>query len=92
MNDVAYSTTSNAIRVELDQAILKDLIYGDTDDREIRDAKERVEFERNCSLREHQVYRLMRSVVNQLNTRLKGRREHFKLVDEGDGLILEFSS
>ena len=51
----------------------------------------RAEYQRTCALREHQVYRLMRSMVSQLNGRLKGRRERFKLVDEGDGLIVEYS-
>ena len=90
MNDTAYS--ANAIRVQLDPAILQDLIYGDSEDSEQLDDRSRVAYDRTCALREHQVYRLMRSIVSQLNGRLRGRREKFKLVEEGEGLVLEFSA
>lgn len=89
MNDSSFS--QNAIRVQLDPSILHDLIFGDDED-ESRDDRARALYEKTCALREHQVYRLMRSIVSQLNGRLKGRREKFKLVEEGDGLVLEFSA
>jgi hypothetical protein len=80
---------SPTIRVQLDPAILQDLIYGD--EPSTRDETARIAWERTCALREHQVYRLMRSLVSQCNTRIKGRRERFKLVEEGDGLVLEIT-
>lgn len=86
----ANFTSTNVIRVQLDSDVLRDLIHGDIVEREPRDEKMRAALERTCALREHQVYRLMRSMVQQLNSRLKGRRERFKLVEEGEGLILEF--
>lgn len=79
----------NAISVRLDPDILRDLIYGDNAD-EIRDEKQRIQFEKNSSLREIQVYRLFKNLVSELNGKMKGRRERFKLVEEGDGLILEY--
>ncbi len=87
MADHQYSP--HAIRVQLDSEIMRELIYGDLDDKVGADQAKQ---ERLCALREHQVYRLLRSVVSQLNTRLKGRRERFKLVEEGDGLVLEYLS
>ena len=83
MNDVTYS--SNAIRVQLDPDVLHDLVYGDGPDGDEH-------YQRSCALREHQIYRLLRSVVSQFNGRMKGRRERLKLVEEGDGLVLEFSA
>ena len=84
MNEASTSSYggSHAIRVTLDADILQDLIFGEPPD--TRDEASRIAYERNCALREHQVYRLMRSVVSQFNGRLKGRRERFKLVEEGD--------
>ncbi|MHC5067501.1 MAG: hypothetical protein ACYTF0_02810 [Planctomycetota bacterium] len=78
-----------SIRVQLDPTILDDLICSDTP--QPKAGQDRGDYDRSCALREHQVYRLLRSVVSQFNTRLKGRRERFKLIDEGDGLIIEFS-
>lgn len=93
MNDVSYSAASQkAIRVHLDSDILRDLVYGELAEMDTRDEKTRALLERQCSLREHQVYRLLRSIVSQFNTKLKGRRERFKLIEEGDGLIIEFSN
>jgi hypothetical protein len=93
MNDVSYSTASQkAIRVHLDADILKDLVYGDLIDADAKDERARALLERQCALREHQVYRLLRSLVSQFNGKLKGRRERFKLIEEGDGLIIEFSN
>ncbi len=85
MPDHQFST--NAIRVQLDHEILKELIYGDTEGTKGDPAHDRM-----CALREHHVYLLLRSIVSQLNSRLKGRREKFKLVEEGDGMALEFVS
>ena len=80
MNDVNYMAGSaGGIRVQLDQKIMRSLVEGDGSGDE-----------REQNLREHQVYLLMRSVVSQFNERMKGRRERFKLIDEGDGLIIEF--
>lgn len=79
--------SSQSIRVQLDPEILQELIYGSEADT----AGNAAEHQRTCALREHQVYRLMRSMVSKFNGRLKGRRERFKLVDEGEGLILEYS-
>ena len=45
---------------------------------------------KQAALRELQVYRLLRSMVSEMNTKLRGRRERFKLVEEGDGLVVEF--
>ena len=87
MADHQYSP--HASRVQRDGEIMRELIYGDLDDKNPADQAKQ---ERLCALREHQVYRLLRSVVSQLNTRLKGRRERFKLVEEGDGLVLEYLS
>lgn len=81
--------TNQTIRVQLDSAILQDLIYGDPP--ELRDEAAKATYERTCALREHQVYRLMRNIVSQFNTRLKGRRERFKLAEEGDGMIVELT-
>jgi hypothetical protein len=92
MNDASSSYGSNhAIKVQLDPDIMQDLIFGTDGEVELRDERARITYERNCALREHQIYRLMRSLVSQFNGRLKGRRERFKLVEEGDGLVLEFS-
>ncbi|MDA3959931.1 MAG: hypothetical protein PF961_04005 [Planctomycetota bacterium] len=93
MNDVSYSTASQkAIRVQLDAEILRDLVYGEINEAELRDERSRQAAERSCALREHQVYRMLRSIVSQFNGKLKGRRERFKLIEEGDGLIIEFSN
>jgi len=94
MNDVSYSAAANqkAIRVHLDADILKDLVYGELAEADTRDERARALLERNCALREHQVYRLLRSLVSQFNGKLKGRRERFKLIEEGEGLIIEFST
>lgn len=92
MNDVTYSGPTNAIRVQLDADVLKELVYGDPNLSEGSNKIDKQAYQRACALREHQVYRLLRGVVSQFNTRLKGRRERFKLLDEGDGLIIEFSS
>lgn len=91
MTDVTYSP-NQAIRVALDQQILHDLIHGDTSEAELRDDKARKAYERLCALREHQVYLLMRDLVSQFNTRMKGRRDRFKLVEEGEGLTLEWGN
>ncbi|TVR45503.1 MAG: hypothetical protein EA402_04390 [Planctomycetota bacterium] len=82
---------ANNIRVQLDPDILHELIFGGEPEPG-RDERSQADYHRTCALREHQVYRLMRSLVSQFNGRLKGRRERFKLVEEGDGLVLEFSS
>ena len=73
--------SSQSIRVQLDADILQELIYGSDADK-VSGEQARSEYQRTCALREHQVYRLMRSMVSQFNGRLKGRRERFKLVDE----------
>jgi len=91
MNDVTYSGPTNAIRVQLDTEVLNELIYGDPNLSEGSGKVDKQAYQRSCALREHQVYRLLRSVVSQFNGRLKGRRERFKLLDEGEGLIIEFS-
>ena len=81
MNEINYMAgNAGNIRVQLDQKILHSLIEGDGQSNE-----------REQNLREHQVYLLMRSVVSQFNERMKGRRERFKLIDEGEGLIIELS-
>jgi hypothetical protein len=90
VNDVTYSGTGATFRVRLDPEIMRELVYGGVDPAEGRDDKARATIERTCSLRELQVYRLMRSIVGELNQRMKGRRERFKLVEEGEGLFLEF--
>lgn len=90
MSDTNFGP-GHSIRVQLDPEILREIIYGPDSDREPRDEKERTKQQLMCSLREHQVYRLMRHIVSQLNVRLKGRRERFKLVEEGEGLILEYA-
>lgn len=86
MNDVAYSA-SGTIRVRVDPEIMRELV-GEGDG----DAKDEKGRERQRSLREYQVYRLMRSIVTEFNQRAKGRRERFKLVEDGDGLFLEFGN
>ncbi|TVR16256.1 MAG: hypothetical protein EA401_01680 [Planctomycetota bacterium] len=91
MSDNSTYMTGSSIRVRLDQEILHELIYGQLGELP-KDDEARLDYQRTCSLREHQVYRLMRSLVSQFNGRLKGRRERFKLVEEGDGLVLELSS
>ena len=90
MPDANYNPGSAAINVRLDQDILRDLIYGDEGAIDTRDEKARVAYEKMCSLREIQVYRLFKNLVSELNAKTKGRRERFKLVEEGDGLILEY--
>ena len=91
MSDVTFSGPSNAIRIQLDPEILKELIYAGGPDPDDRSDRAKQAYQRECALREHQVYRLLRSIVSQFNGRLKGRRERFKLVEEGDGLIVEFA-
>jgi len=91
MNDAGFTTGNNTIRVLLDADIMQELIYGDENPEAINNDRERLAAERKCALREHQLYRLMRSMVSQFNGRLKGRRERFKLVDEGNGLVIEIS-
>lgn len=90
MNDVSYSAAQKAIRVHLDPDILRELVYGELNDGETRDDRARAMAERNCALREHQVYRLLRNIVSQFNGKLKGRRERMRLIEEGDGLSIEF--
>ncbi len=90
MPDANYNPGNSTIKVRLDTDILHDLIYGDEPHLENRDDKSRVAHEKDCSLREIQVYRLFKNLVSELNGKMKGRRERFKLVDEGDGLILEY--
>lgn len=92
MSEIGYGATS-AIRVRLEPDILADLVYGGVrDPKQFRgDDGARIEWERECALREHQVYRLLRNVVQQFNGKLKGRRERFKLVEEGDGLVIELA-
>lgn len=91
MKDVAY-TPANTIRVQIDPEILHDLVYIEGPEGEGRDERTKQLYRQMCALREHQIYRLLRSIVSQFNQRLKGRRERLKIVEEGDGLILEFSS
>jgi hypothetical protein len=92
MSESSSYSNGQSIRVQLDTDILQELIYGSDADEQGRSGDHsRAEYQRTCALREHQVYRLMRSMVSQFNGRLKGRRERFKLVDEGDGLIVEYS-
>ncbi len=74
------------LSVRLDPDILNDLIYGGNNPEQTPDKTSTDQ----ANLRELQVYRLMRSIVSEFNTKLKGRRERFKLVEEGDGLIIEF--
>ncbi len=90
MPDANYNPGSNSINVRLDPDILHDLIYGDDPQIDQRDEKARIQYEKLCSLREIQVYRLFKNLVSELNGKTKGRRERFKLVEEGDGLILEY--
>jgi hypothetical protein len=90
MPEANYNPGNNTIKVRLDTDILRDLIYGDETIAESRDDKTRLLREKDCSLREIQVYRLFKNLVSELNGKLKGRRERFKLVEEGDGLILEY--
>ena len=77
------------IRVQLDDDILQEIIRSDRP--EPKQGQDRSDYDRQCALREYQVYRLLRSVVSQFNGRMKGRRERFKLIEEGDGLIIELS-
>lgn len=92
MNDIAYSpgSSNKAIRVQPDPDILRDLIYGDGGE-DLRDERSKRAYATSCQLREHQVHRLLRSIVQQFNARAKGRRERFKLIEEGDGPVLEYS-
>ncbi len=92
MNDIAYSpgTAGSVIRVQPDPEILRDLIYADGGE-DLRDDRAKRLYAQSCQLREHQVHRLLRSIVQQFNARAKGRRERFKLVEEGDGPVLEYS-
>lgn len=91
MSDINYGASTANIQIRLDPDILQDLINGDGEE-SIRDDKLRAAYEKNCSLRELQVYRLFKHLVSELNGKLKGRRERFKLVDEGDGLIFEYDA
>jgi hypothetical protein len=86
MNDVTYTSSGTTIRVRLDAELMRELMNGGE---EPRDEKAKATHERNSQLRELLVYRLLRSVVGEFNTKLKGRRERFKLVEEGEGLFLE---
>lgn len=91
MNDVAFQSYNLTVR--LDPDILDELIYGGESERNAtRDPARQADYERTCALRELQVYRLMRSVVSEFNTKSKGRRERMKLVEEGEGLFIEFGS
>ena len=89
MPEANYNPNNHSVSVRLDPDILRDLIYGD-DHGDVRDEKQRIQFEKETSLREIQVYRLFKNLVSELNGKMKGRRERFKLVEEGDGLILEY--
>lgn len=83
MNDLGFG---NSISVRLDPEILRALIYGE-------DGKGKSDDDaQQTALRELQVYRLLRHLVTEMNGKLKGRRERFKLVDEGEGLVIEFVS
>ncbi len=86
MNEPTTASGSRSIRISLDQEILHNLIHGPGGEAPSADT-----FDRESSLREHLIYCLMRDMISQFNSRLKGRRERFKLVDEGDGLVIEFS-
>lgn len=90
MPDANYNPGSSSISVRLDQDILHDLIYGDEPRIDKKDDKAQAHYDKLCSLREIQVYRLFKNLVSELNGKTKGRRERFKLVEEGDGLILEY--
>lgn len=93
MSEASSYSSGQSIRVQLDPEILHELIFGsDAPESGRGDERARIDYQRTCALREHQVYRLMRSLVSQFNGRLKGRRERFKLVEEGDGLVLEYSA
>ncbi|NRA38462.1 MAG: hypothetical protein HRU15_10005 [Planctomycetes bacterium] len=83
MGEVNYGAGNSNIQIRLDPDILQDLIVGDGS---------AAGDDKNSSLRELQVYRLFKHLVSDLNGKLKGRRERFKLVDEGDGLIFEYDS
>jgi hypothetical protein len=89
MNDLAFQGFNLGVR--LDPDVLTELIYGGEQERDrSRDPKAQADYEHTCALRELQVYRLMRSIVSEYNQKSKGRRERLKLVEEGDGLVLEF--
>ena len=84
MNDFQHS----AITVKLDPDILHELIYGDGE--APREAAKAAEWQRTCGLRELLMYRLLRQMVSDFNGKLRGRREKLKLVEEGDGLTIQF--
>ncbi|MFW5844745.1 MAG: hypothetical protein ACOCXJ_00805 [Planctomycetota bacterium] len=89
MNEPAFQ--HSGITVKLDPDILNELVYGGTG-HEPRDPAAQAEYHRTCALRELLVYRLLRSIVSDFNGKMKGRRERLKLVEEGEGLVLEFGS
>ena len=80
MNDLGFN---NTVSVRLDQDVLQALIYGDNTSPE--DARAAVN-DQQAALRELQVYRLLRSMVSEMNTKLRGRRERFKLKRATDSL------
>ena len=88
MSEVSYQ--HNAITVKLDPDILHELIYG-PDGEQSRNPAAQQDYNRTCALRELLVYRLMRSIVSDFNGKMRGRRDRLKLVEEGDGMVLEFS-
>lgn len=89
------NSTSNlgkeAVRVKINEEIMKKIIYADTyqENEAGKDSHSARLYEHTCNLRETQVYKLLQDYVAQMNEKLKMRRERMRVVDEGHGIYIE---
>jgi hypothetical protein len=80
--------------VELDKTLLKGVIETDGLNAMSEEARKPYlsAYRTACELRELRLYKLLQNLVAGLNENaLKGKAERLRIVDEGDGIVIEFA-